>query len=228
MDGPLAFSTSDLEVGFALRYASQGRKGAVAASVVTTLLSALSLGRCVSLAASDGLTPRLALLIALSAVLLSSHAWTLAAVLQPSQVWRHESVKSGNSLVGATACMMGGILSHHHELGLKAPVGITCIRGFFVLAETYRLTIALRLHAIQMVCFVIQELDLVLQSSKRTLPDFFKDLAVALVLGKVLPILVAAVIEARSRADFLKARRLPSRHLPPFWKRIVRTLPKQV
>jgi hypothetical protein len=60
-------------------------------------------------------------------------------------------VKSGNSLVGATACMMGGILSHHHELGLKAPVGITCIRGFFVLAETYRLTIALRLHAIQMV-----------------------------------------------------------------------------
>lgn len=56
------------------------------------------------------------------------------------------------------------------------------------------------------VCFVIQELDLVLQSSKRTLPDFFKDLAVALVLGKVLPILVAAVIEARSRADFLKAR----------------------
>jgi hypothetical protein len=88
MDGPLAFSTSDLEVGFALRYASQGRKGAVAASVVTTLLSALSLGRCVSLAASDGLTPRLALLIALSAVLLSSHAWTLAAVLQPSQVSR--------------------------------------------------------------------------------------------------------------------------------------------
>ncbi len=56
------------------------------------------------------------------------------------------------------------------------------------------------------VCFVIQELDLVLQSSKRTLPDFFKDLAVALVLGKALPILVAAVIEARSRSEFLRAR----------------------
>lgn len=68
-----------------------------------------------------------------------------------AQVWKHESVKSGNSLVGATACMVGGILSHHHEMRLKAPVGITCVRGFLVLAETYRLTIALRLHAIQMV-----------------------------------------------------------------------------
>ncbi len=216
MDGPLAFGNSDLEVGFALQYASQGRKAAVAASVVTTLLAALSLSRCISLAVADGLTPRLALLIAISSVLLCSHAWTLAAVVQPSQViptaghcislpssfplvsfsllpagwtsgcllldplerlprlddlkavpkgakrwrsnsrmhaqvWRHESVKSANSLVGATACMMGSILSHHHELGLKAPVGITCIRGFLVLGETYRLTIALRLHAIQMV-----------------------------------------------------------------------------
>ncbi|EIE21923.1 hypothetical protein COCSUDRAFT_47989 [Coccomyxa subellipsoidea C-169] len=228
MDGPLAFGNSDLEVGFALQYASQGRKAAVAASVVTTLLAALSLSRCISLAVADGLTPRLALLIAISSVLLCSHAWTLAAVVQPSQVWRHESVKSANSLVGATACMMGSILSHHHELGLKAPVGITCIRGFLVLGETYRLTIALRLHAIQMVCFVIQELDLVLQSSKRTLPDFFKDLAVALVLGKALPILVAAVIEARSRSEFLRARRLPSRHLPPMWKRMVKALPSRL
>lgn len=60
-------------------------------------------------------------------------------------------MKSGNSLVGATACMVGGILSHHHELGLKAPVGITCFRGFLLLGEAYRLTISLRLHAIQMV-----------------------------------------------------------------------------
>ncbi len=38
-----------------------------------------------------------------------------------------------------------------HELGLKAPVLITGVRGFLLLAETYRLTTALRLHAIQMV-----------------------------------------------------------------------------
>lgn len=37
------------------------------------------------------------------------------------------------------------------ELYLKSPVGITCFRGFMLVAETYRLNIALRLHAIQMV-----------------------------------------------------------------------------
>ncbi|BDA46944.1 hypothetical protein COCOBI_09-3970 [Coccomyxa sp. Obi] len=227
MDASLAFSSSELEIPFALLYAAQGRRGAIAASALTTLLAALSVIRCISLAAADGLTPRLALLIAVGSVMLGSHAWTLASVLQPSQVWKHESVKSGNSLVGATACMVGGILSHHHEMGLKAPVGITCVQGFLVLAETYRLTIALRLHAIQMVCFGIQELDLVLQSSKRTLPDFFQDLAVTLLIGKAIPILLAALLEAHSRADFLRSRRLPARHLPPFWRRISQFLPKQ-
>ncbi len=40
------------------------------------------------------------------------------------------------------------------ELCLKSPVGITCVRGCILLLEVYRLDIALRLHAIQMVrCF---------------------------------------------------------------------------
>ena len=32
------------------------------------------------------------------------------------QVWKHESIKSSNSLVGATVCMMAGILSHQVSL----------------------------------------------------------------------------------------------------------------
>lgn len=56
------------------------------------------------------------------------------------------------------------------------------------------------------VCFGIQELDLVLQSSKRTLPDFLRDLVVTVIIGKAIPILLAALLEAHSRADFLRSR----------------------
>lgn len=65
-------------------------------------------------------------------------------------------------------------------------------------------------------CFVIQELDLFLQSSKRTLPDFCRDLAATLLIGKALPILIAALIEAHSRAEFLRSRCdvNTTRHMP--------------
>lgn len=39
------------------------------------------------------------------------------------------------------------------ELYLKNPAVIACIRGWFLLAEGYRLNVALSLHAIQMVSF---------------------------------------------------------------------------
>lgn len=59
------------------------------------------------------------------------------------------------------------------------------------------------------VCFVFQEFDLYLQTSDskpRSPLEAFKDLGVALLLGKVLPVLISVDIEARSRAAFLRAR----------------------
>lgn len=98
MDGPLTFRSPNLEVPFALQYAAQGRKASLAASLVVTCLAGLSLARCVSLAAADGLTPRLALLITVAAVTLGSHAWTLASVLRPSEVTSYPGLNSTCSL----------------------------------------------------------------------------------------------------------------------------------
>jgi hypothetical protein len=55
------------------------------------------------------------------------------------------------------------------------------------------------------ICFALEETDLFM-SSKLTSANFFRDLAVVLLIGKVLPILAAATVEARSRAAFLKKR----------------------
>lgn len=120
----------------------QGRQVAVGALAITTSYSFVSLIRCLYLVAAWGLTPRLVLLTLVAAVAFCAHGWTLVTVIRPSevcnitnhcnclpcpdeqhmhstelidmhlQVWRQESVKSSNSLVEATACMMGGILSH--------------------------------------------------------------------------------------------------------------------
>lgn len=169
--------------------------------------------------------------------------------------------------LGEIVCVLA-----QHELCLKAPVLITAVRGFLVLAETYRLTTALRLHALQMVrfftlnfseafatvaegtftrsctlpmslrlsckqkgchadksmnpsipsaqslklsnyklcgvqlCFLFQEADMFLQQKRQTVVHFLSDLAAALLIGKAIPIAVAAVIEARSRAAFLRER----------------------
>lgn len=82
----LAFGSSQLEVPFALRYAEQGRRSAAIASFITTAACALALARCISLAAADGLSPRMAILIVLAAVGAGSHAWALVELLRPSQV----------------------------------------------------------------------------------------------------------------------------------------------
>jgi hypothetical protein len=59
------------------------------------------------------------------------------------------------------------------------------------------------------VCFLFQEADLFLQASRGQLRSPWaavQDLAVALLLGKALPILVNIFVEARARAAFLRAR----------------------
>ena len=43
------------------------------------------------------------------------------------------------------------LLCMQHELYLKDPALIGCARGWFLLAEGYRLNVALSLHAIQLV-----------------------------------------------------------------------------
>ena len=59
------------------------------------------------------------------------------------------------------------------------------------------------------VCFVFQEVDLYLQSARskpRSPWEAVKDLAVAVLLGKALPIALNVLLEARSRAAFLRKR----------------------
>ena len=59
------------------------------------------------------------------------------------------------------------------------------------------------------VCFVFQEVDLFLQSSRshpRSPWDAGKDLVIALLLGKAVPIALNVLVEAHSRAAFLRKR----------------------
>jgi hypothetical protein len=82
----LGFSTGQLEVAFALNFADQGRRPAAAAGLFTTVVSILALCRCVSIAAVDGLTPRIMLLVTMAAIATGCHGWALIEVLRPSQV----------------------------------------------------------------------------------------------------------------------------------------------
>lgn len=64
----------------------------------------------------------------------------------------HEQVKTRQTLVSMTVCMICAILSKPEELNLKAPVAMLTSRSIFHLVERYRLTTLLRLQWANLVC----------------------------------------------------------------------------
>lgn len=64
----------------------------------------------------------------------------------------HEQVKTRQTLVSMTVCMICAILSKPEELNLKALVAMLASRSIFHLVERYRLTTLLRLQWANLVC----------------------------------------------------------------------------
>ncbi|CAL5224187.1 g6829 [Coccomyxa viridis] len=154
-------------------------------------------------------TPRLAVLAAVAFLSLAAHGRALNIVARPSKAWKHESIKVTTSLIASTVCMIAGILSRKDELYLKNPAVIASIRGWSLLAEGYRLNVALSLHAIQMVCFVFQEVDMCLEAkwdAATSLRVAASHALILLALGKALPILAAVCLEGQARLQFLRLR----------------------
>ncbi len=68
------------------------------------------------------------------------------------QVWRFCNIKTRQTLVSLTACMMASILARPlDELNMKSPVAVNASRAWFLLGERYRLSVLLRLHALVLV-----------------------------------------------------------------------------
>ena len=63
----------------------------------------------------------------------------------------HERVKTQQTLVSMTVCMICAVMSNRDELNLKAPVAILAMRSIFHLAERYRLLTLLRLQWVNLV-----------------------------------------------------------------------------
>lgn len=63
----------------------------------------------------------------------------------------HEQVKTRQTLVSMTVCMVCAILANPDELNLKAPVAMFVSRSMFHLAERYRLMTLLHLQWVNLV-----------------------------------------------------------------------------
>jgi hypothetical protein len=63
----------------------------------------------------------------------------------------HEQVKTRQTLVSMTVCMVCAILANPDELNLKSPVAMFVSRSVFHLAERYRLVTLLHLQMINLV-----------------------------------------------------------------------------
>ncbi|KAK9803953.1 hypothetical protein WJX72_007822 [[Myrmecia] bisecta] len=109
------------------------------------------------------------------------------------------------SVTLAVCSMVCAMLMRPGQLSAAHPVNTMLILGWFNLFEMFRLETALKLHALHFMCFLLTEVDMVLvePSGLRTQHTFLLDLATVVVGGVVVPLIMAIVMEARLRLEFL-------------------------